>query len=529
MFDKLYADRNVLISNFQNLSTYPLQSSKFKATLIISSPRLLYDQVKRSHLYDFNPGIVNELQDMVLKSTASGLNTRVASMMQPQMLMSSAIIPDGAGIKMDTHEFSDYWSFYLVIDNLNFNINNTVSIANLSNTNRMVISGFCSEEPLNPSNHGAGHTFNPRCIFTPTHYIYFNLSGSGPDQPPVIRFHTSHDIVVNTAMNHVVKQHLPTDDYGLALLRPNDYHLSNSYANYNEVTDSYDIVHYVDQDQMLNGNLTNPVINTNFHVPKYHIANILDTSMKAALRFSNDNLSIADLTNENIPMDQRYTAEFDTINQSKNTEIINQYVFDPCSPIEFNRLLSVFPDITVVPLFIPRECAWNVVSQENMNPSTIYTSVVASALPAIMSRYNLSEVMFRYSSWVQNPDGSMGTYEVKHFATHIAVPSNIAAISWQNFINAVETEVFPVLIHRIGHFDIFISCQSIGYIQIDLHALDFHSDYDQGVYESYNFLGGLNTPLVGTIQHRNSNEKELLRLTSTLGHNLNDFYQKSIG
>jgi hypothetical protein len=505
------------------MSTYRLQPQEFKATLILSSPRILTDQVKRSHLYDFQPEMVYELQNIVLNSVKQGSNPMLASLTQPQNVMSSAIIPDGSGLKMITSQFSDYWSFYLIIDNLSFNLNKTMSIAGLQNTNRMVISGFCSEEPINPIDHGNNITINPMSILTPTHYIHFNLTNMGGDNPPIIKFQQSHDIVINTAVNHLIKPNIQTD---LSMLRPHDYSLSTGFPEYNEITGNYDDIHFIDNNTLLNGD-TNPIINTSLNVPKMHLANILNTSIKAAYRFTNNNLSIADSIYESAPMDQRYTSEFDRTNQSRNAEIVNQYVFDPSQPVSFNQLTQLFPYLQIIPLFIPKECAWNVVSQETINPPTVYTSIVASALPTIMSRFNLSECMFRYSSWVNNPDGTMGTYEVKHFATHIAVPSHIAAGSWHNFIHAIETEIFPVLLHRIGHFDIFISCQSIGYVQIDLHALDHDSMYEQGVYETYNFLGGINTPLVGTLNHHQANEKELLKLTSTLGHNIGDFLTKT--
>jgi hypothetical protein len=273
---------------------------------------------------------------------------------------------------------------------------------------------------------------------------------------------------------------------------------------------------------MLNGNVNSPIINTALNIPKMHLANMLRHTIDTAYKFSANNVNINQGVYDNIPIEDQFSTEFDKTAKSRDVEIINQYVFEPTLPVAFNQLLQLFPDLNVIPLYIPKECAWNVVSQEHINAPTVYTSVVASALPAIMNRFNLSEVMFRYSSWVNNPDGTMGTYEVKHFATHIQVPSNVATASWYNFINAIEIEVFPVLLHRIGHFDIFVSCQSIGYVQIDLHALDHDSLYEPGIYETYNFLGGLNTPLIGTRNHYQSNERELLKFTNTVGHSLGD-------
>jgi hypothetical protein len=521
----LYSDREQIQTQFNGVSTHQLQASKFNAILIVSSPRILTNQVKRSHIYDFQPNVMNEIQTLVVESAWAGKNSRLSSLLQPRSLTATAIVPNGSGIMMETDQFSEFWSFYLIIDNLEYNMDNTISIARLQNTNRMVVSGFCSEEPINTSNHGSGFTINPRSMLTPTHYMFFKLGNQGRETAPTIQFYHDHDIIVNTALSTITKNQLPIDDLGLSLLRPTDYNLSMSLPNYNDMTDSYETTSFINNETLLNGQIRNPIIDTNLNIPRNHLANILDTSIKTVSKFASQNEGMNELIDRTRNTNEKFNTSFDHINQNKAIEPINQFVFDPTQPITLQNLQFQFPTIQVMPLFIPKEAEWNVVSQVNASPDNIYASLIASAMPSIMTRCNLSEVMFRYSSWVNNPDGSQGTYEVKHFATHISVPSNLQAIAWQNFIQAIELEIFPCLLHRLGHFDVYISCQSIGYVHIDLHVLDHTSRYEPGLYETYNFLGGINTPLVGTTSIHSHNEAELVNFTNHLSISVDGLLQ----
>jgi hypothetical protein len=513
MYNTLITDKEHIINPYQDMTTLPMDIASHNVTLILSSPRHLYDQVKRPYIYSFAPESIAIIEHAVDNAILKAQNPRLASKLPLEQPILRAIAPNYSGIYLPMNQFSELWSYYLIIDNLHRNIIK-LSVDPIRDTNRIVVSGYCIDEPVNPLHHGQV-TLNYNAMYVPTHYTYFKINILGPDQEPVITYYDDHDILPNTALVQITKDTLPNQEQ-LTLLRPSDYTISLPYG-YNEVAESNADIdsHYIDSNTLITEiPNTNTKINSTLHVPMTHMSHIVESAIKTSLYHTRD---ANEYNNRVMNISDQYVDHFNYILRMQNTPICTQFKIDLSQPMFFKDLKQHFPLMNVIPIDIPKECAWNVVTQTDVNVHVVYASVLASSIPSIMHRLNLAEVAFRYASWTNNNDGSFGSYDIKHIATHIKVNDINVKLMWERFKNILETDIFPMLLDMIGPFDLFISCQSIGYVHIDLHALEHGSSYNHGIYETYNFLGGINTPLVGTTQHHAHNTQELSNLIYDLG------------
>lgn len=466
--------------------------------LYLFSRRFVPNQARRSLIYDFNGLFRTKVMDHL-----SGQGTNFASRQVDALLTDpvarTAILPDSIGTHMDLHNFGDFWTFLLVVNNID-TYNSTLGTKQLPSC--LMYSGWIMDEPCSPSAEMAGqYVFNNNCIFQISHFI--NMVGqqfvtqSGPKQ--MVDVNADFDYV----NAHIAEQISGTGDvlYELTPSKLAGSTIVNTDNPFTQLsTNMYDgkpafseiAISTVPMKSNPDGSTEIP---TELANPVSHLSHIVG-SMREAVNFGIPDPGFDVVTGPNAMVSNfALTAKLGTAPLGM--------MIDPKRPYTFGELNGLFGNILdVCVVRQPFSLEYGVADATvDATAKNIMSAVISSSMPSILTSIGISDIGFRYDGTVTDPNVSSqapvpkGMFNLYRMGTLFPVSDQSYWLMWSRFQTNVRYSLLPIIQDALGAFNLNVHCSISGSTLIEIESLD-SLNYG-GYVETNNLLGGLNTTAMG--------------------------------
>lgn len=470
-----------------------------QATLFLFSPKIIPTQVLRPYAYSLTP----QFYDDVLNA-APTLQQAVGPAAAGKLpSVATAILPDDTGTVLNTYELSSTWSFVLTIDDSP--INHGIRNAARSACTRLIATGYVTgldkvtaEEPVNPLT----QSINPRAVLVFTHATVTYLHGEIGATGGLSKISVSHD---TDLINHLTAT-MNTTDNMLFLGTPGDLlkRVDTSDPNGTAVG-SYGPLAITENTFKSGAMNVDGVLKS----PKHHLNTVMHT-LDVALNHAQDDFVKSSLM-PNAATGSPNDVIRDTFISSLphgNSSFPRQGI-DVSRPMTMNQLVMMFPNINIIPHRVPNQSTWDVAPQENMTLKNKMSSMVAATVSSVLPGCGLSDIAFRFNSWMKDDPFNVSTmgvwqfYEPTNTLTPATPEQKIKMINM--FKMVLENELFPILKAVHGEFDLTCFCNLTGEILLDLNYLDDSNSAQGGYYETNGRLGGMINPMIMPLNIVNSN------------------------
>lgn len=481
-----------------------MYSSK-RASLYLFTPKNLSDQYRRPHVYKFDFGFIDGLQNTIEDNRQRNVNVNMSSYMVGNQNALTAVMPNMHGIPIQTDTLRSVWTFILVVDN---DKDPTIDLLVKINS-RAIYSGYCSDEPISVGHNGMTPAPNLNCFFIVTHRNFIN-SQFGLNMTGVVTpTYTTANVDVLPA-DHILATSAVPEIYNLTPKAINRAISNNIDGTVTAVVGNHGLL------QRRYGE-DNPVVCAEFASPRHHMHSIANQVQKAvinshplidnnedAMFIAGGGMSLTENAFETFINADTPTTMFDSLNSNQ--------------PFSFQDLLRKYPDLNIVDCRAPVNTPWqnDVGSQASPTIMNVANSMLSSTVPYLLSELQLSDVSFRYASYMTD-----GVSPERGIDTCFSVASLVPltdAVKYQKYKNLIErlrVLVFPMMEQMNGAFDLMMVCSLAGPSVIDLHFMDSRNSYN-GFYETNNLFGGFNTPLVGNRDIYENNINEFGKLKSAI-------------
>lgn len=493
-----------------------------KATLYLFSPKHMPNQVRRSHLYNFTDEYLHDVRNFVNKAN----NPLGQPAYSNPALLDSRAAPNAVqmslnGSEMNCNAFGAMWAFLLVIDGGEL-MNNQSSLYQVTfdgSKKRYLYSGYCSDEPYNPTSHGGlTPTINPNCVLFITHQTALaNTMANYGNQP----MPDNMQVIANTdEFNPQFILPLMTQPMG-----QEQVFLNKPSAIVNAITDDA----YSD----LHGNVSLAINTTDAQLlPSVATVDHIQAELNGARKHA-ANINFAA---QNAAMHTIGCAEEPSVHFSDGSEVMRGNMYEGLKQCESNFLVSplgqrgiisigelesMFPDIEATVCTAPYQSEWDVANPLAPNAVNMFSSLLATSIPPIMVNHKLAEISFRYTSYVPELV-QMGAMDRSHYEVYTAasfIPESDERLRFNitRFMEELKTQVFPALLNAGGHFDVQVYCSSAYSVLIKLHFMDDGvGGLHNGLYETTNSLGGAISPLLSPLDVFNHNATQIATLLNAV-------------
>lgn len=474
------------------------QANNRKATLYIFSRRFVPDQVRRSLQYKFGGEFRSALQENI----ANVLNKNVPaigihSIMPNTPSARASILPSATGLPMNMTSFGDLWTFILILDN-----DTQMSPLGIAKTapNRMLYSGYIVDEPVTPNPMG-GWIPNPGAIFNTTHHttltaqIGYDMMGQHQHVDTTGDF----DYIAGTVAQGVTMDGIKIYD-GAPSKIANSIVMEPDQLNFN-----LSIKPIEDQRQ---GSIEIP---TELNSPTHHLAQLVNGVTETVKFMQNEQQGMIgpDLFSGR---DVMMSSLASTLNPGVNS-IFND--LNPKVPFRFQDLTVKYGnDLDLIVVNIPWESQVGLGDPAVGSRRNVMSSVISNSLPALLARFGLCEIAFRYNSYMRvvgglgSTNGERGQWQILNVAPLYQINEAGIQHATDNFMMYAERTIFPIILTNAGHFDLMCHCSNSGVCLVDLQLKDYM--VEQGMIETNNLLGGLNSPTLGIYQDLRDNAAQLM-------------------
>ena len=512
-------------SNRISTSRFTLGKSRYdentRATLYIFSPRQVPDVVVRSFVYDFTPEFSDEINTLVENTTLptnglTGFNYRAAFKMPNSRFANKAIAPDAYGSRFAGSVFDQLPTWFLVLDNVPFEGRyNPVGLQN-----RLLYAGVFLDDPV-VERPGGRLVFNEGAQAIPTHMTHLNVKNIYSPSGSILKVSPMRDIdIIHPEMTI---QSSPERKY---LVRPDDLVDGLTF-------DTEDIQYYTPERSCLENFSAPTEVSTLLNNPREQLSTIvsgLAESVKS--RNTIDKLPIG--------MDVRMDDDFQFYNAfkqnlPKDTQPDRFIGLRINEGILLGDLIKKYPmlkDNTQV-FHLPWKLPDDPMDGSSPNAINIWSSLLMSTVPAVMSSFGISDAMFRYDS-VDQSSYSMydnhPVYELWELETFVPEESdNDIKTRWELALKHLEDYIFPIIIEQVGNFSAMIKYSSTKECGVQLNLLDATDEINNGIIMSNSLFGGFQSPLVASEELKNKNTQELSGVVqyvnaSTTANRINNIY-----
>lgn len=489
---------------YQRSSVTDVVAIGSNAHLVLIKPREFARHYTRPTSYNFNLSTIETIVDEV-SDGASYLDS--AALARSPAMMGS-ILPSADGFSVNTHEFSNYWTFMLVITEPKTDV-----IGNMT-AGKTVSVGVCSEEPISPLGVASAtpeQFLNPNCELIITKVLGYktipSMGNSG-----------NADRVVNVVDSGIVYD-LPgmfdTQD-GDALFNLAAENTSNAVEVLLDTSDSYSsstvIPNMEDTLQSKHKDYTDSVQ----EVPLDHMKTILShiqgaVQTESLNRQSNTTWEVED-DYEGGPsaFEENLTADFQEggyafSNILRTTTPIAAEVNLTIGKIKnkFNLKTAVMPDQDTA-------IRGDVIEQQEGSVQNIVQALITNSLPSIVNEFGMVTISFDYES-VQGRRRVNGATTLHNELSQEQCRSRADAI-----ITSTERKVFQSVYELGGHFEVSVSCSLTGFTTCRLNFTDYNDPPVDAVYREETMLGGMISPLIGSTSHITNNAVQLSNLTRNI-------------
>lgn len=469
--------------------------------LFIFTPRIHGGICLRPSMFNFNPGVVEEL----INAQSACMATAMYGTPETTYL-TKAIKPDAIGVSLDTSMLDQMWSFVLVFDH----IGGSLTVRSFGGPHRRaVLTGYFLEEPVVP----------------------YTLKSSRP-----ILNLNSILIFTHESMGVITKHLAQRTRDSISIATNNDYvpQLVDAYAGGDNLAlvDASTIARctvsdgtsksriLIDDPAVISSkNGLSPVLSASCKTPRQHMVTIAEAVDSAvdAVSNHNDSYSSFDIGGKKRIGDDPFTTFIDTLHRHLGLGAhagIN-WSLDPASPISLGMLEGKFPNMNVYPISIPSTPCYEVGNQSEVNPHNTFSSMVSSSVSAYAMDLGISGIGFRYDSFTPGTFGQRrGNWQMMRVSSFLGdeITEQQLFGNVNQFKLGMESDLFPVLRAFNGEFSLIVDYDMIGSTVVDLHFMDYEDPY--GMYEAHNKLGGIISPAVGTLNVLHTNREQFDQLTT---------------
>lgn len=485
------------------------------ARLYVFTPVVMANQFLRPYVYDFKQGLKEMLSTTSEKLRKSLMGHATDSTLGTEIY--SAIRPSADGIPLDTSPLNQQWSFFLIADSRHMSSNPLLQDA--SPIQRLIATGYCSEEPVNPST----GTINPHAYLvftkTTTMHLVSSIGASGPTFIPRCGFDVdivddrvaqlAHQRLYTTTPKDLVNGIHPSGGVDL-IFTPGDADVSNIKAGpgfeakminntLNTPTNQLgDIVQCIESGYTTEEAFANPKTNEDeYPLSGTGYGNADDST------FSDD----AFLTFKNL--------------LQSSTAVSSRQSIDTSRPWPMEELCKVFVNVDVIPVQVPIASPWDASDQGRQTARNQMSAMLSSSLPNLLVETGLASMNFRYDSY-SGPSAfefgsSGGIFHPLGWSTIANCTPKQQETCVEQFKSLFIMHIVPIIKTARGEFTLMACLDVTGYILIDLEYLDDGVlPGTDGWYETNAKLGGYMTPMMAPEKIFEHNATQLVSLQQLL-------------
>lgn len=468
------------------------------ATLYLFSPRIIPDQTRRPHVYNFNWNFQQDLCDNILRSMNAN-HTKLDTMMINSDAAKSAIIPTVNGYQQKLSTFSTYWTFILIVDN----VNKTGGFAETSLPTRYLFAGLVFDEPVTRGINGK-YVPNHQAVFSISHYTQIVMS-TYATQGGVVH-HPEVTADYDCAMPNIA-QAVHVSGAPLFDLQPANLSRSITFGSNNSF--------FVTPTPMTAGNKS-VLIPSELNAPVLHLSKVVNSMIDGC-----------NITANSPFLNNTYSNDGDTLlsafNNFSGSAPTVMTTIDPGSAITFDQLMAAFPMLNTVVSKIPSEIMYDMDDTHDA-PSrrNVMTSIIASTLPPLLIQFGIAEISFRYCSYVRDSpiqvgNNTEGVYSITNCGMLYDATSQQMHNAVSNFMHHLKLILFPIILSNAGQFDMMAHCSVCGTSLVNLNLLDESTGFS-AFQETNNIFGGLNSPLIGDNAQFDKNVNDLSTMITSVGN-----------
>lgn len=505
----MFQFNNNVLPNISNQASQTLANTyntdDQRAMLIIFSPRTIVNTCKRPVKYNFDYNFIENIKDNAdnIINSVGGYDLQAAGYMNNYDSSLYAVGVDAQGVMMNNSNFSDYYTWLLIIDNESISSGNVYSGPKLSN--RYIYSGFCNFEPYS-SIDGLKVTINPQCVLTITHSTTMAIQKRYSALGDTSKMRITGDV------DYI----LP--DVSMQLNNNLDYLLTPD-AVQSGVAKNDSTSFYADMSKMLVAQGSHPIpVPAFLNSPKHHLCSIVGAINRTLDEITTDNFGSGAMRNSNNSRVYGDTSVFrSSFNTNLNVRPADIFLGLDCSrPYTILELQARYPMLQIIPSHADKISTSNLADQGVYTRANIASSILVAAVPSIAADNGLCEIGLLYKSYKSNNnmfitnmmDDSNDEIEIKNCAPFSQEDIGITKMRVKAFLAALKNQVFPIIKSIGGDFDLSLSCNAASECDVLLFFMDDRNG-TTGIYESPLLLGGLNSPLIGPTNIYENNGQNL--------------------
>lgn len=479
--------------------------------LFLFQPKYIPNFARRPLQYRFGDKFIGDLMNAAVDSSL-GVKRPDASFMREYSSASAAVLPRTNADEVDLREFSQSWTFVLIIDakQMESCFNTRSSIAS-----RLIYTGWVMDEAASHS-HSGGVVVNPRAVLNITGFVKLAQNGNcfGPSGAiSSVSVNDNRLLADPTLLQR-------TEQDGQALYNLSPHNLANAVQSFDGNSNGY-----INTSSLLHitplaaangaGELSMP-ISASLGNPFYHISHLVSGLSGA-------------VASERLSKTTDYAYDFNQIDSGnilhsashawRDPAVIAFDSPDPCKAHTIGELDYKYPYMDVQVIWQPHDPTYAL--SDSMAPTrrNVFTSVVASSLPYLMNELGIIEVSFRYDS--HNSDSLLastddpGVWYLTNIALSYTSDIDETNTAWMKLLDRMRWSIFRILKDNAGEFSLTVQCSPLGSILVDLRFLDEQSG-DTGFVEVNGALGGINAVTVGNHADATSNASQLASIGKML-------------
>lgn len=465
-------------------------------------------QAHRPLLYSFTDQF-NDAASRVADQVARGGHVSCIDQLVTDGAAHSSVKPSSnASTMINMDPMVDFYRFTMVINKPTFN-GIGPSPFSPEQAHKVLICGYFLDEPINPLNPS---TFNPNAQMVITHKTVMET--------------TSSMGIYGSAMETArLRMDANITNQGVTQLSTNpDLYYTDPYMAFSSNFTGGDgtLVTNPGHLQALGAN-ENRLLQTKLQHPTANLRHVL-TSVYNAQREVFDGQQSGGILRNDAAMAMPVFARdgiYDGISrnlraQSSTADAIGPNVHDVWT---MARVEAEFPSTEVVMVESDQTSTFDIQDQSMATPRTIYSSLICSAAPAILSAFGLARLGFVYESYSDNPLSSYPfAYKVEHVVPMVQFPGGEEAIKTraEGAVNEFIRSIFSVMQQTRGDFKVHIDFDIYGMSQV---YLNFNCDslIIREPYQHLTTFGGMVAPMYGCAADIAHNGSELACLINAMG------------
>lgn len=409
---------------------------------------------------------------------------------------------------IDMNPLVDFYRFTMVINKPTFN-GIGPSPFSPEQAHKVLICGYFLDEPVNPHNPS---TFNPDAQMVITHKTVMETTSSFGTYGPAME-------------SARLRMDANITNQGVTQLSTNpDLYYTDPYMSFtsNFIGGDGNLVTNPGHLQSVGGT-ENRLLQTKLQHPTANLRHVL-TSVYNAQREVFDGQQSGGILRNDAAMAMPIFARdgiYDGISrnlraQSSTADAIGPNVHDVWT---MARVEAEFPSTEVVLVEADQVSTFDSQDQTMTTPRTIYSSLICSAAPAILSAFGLARLGFVYESYADNPlSASPYAYKVEHVVPMVQFPGGSETIKMraEGAINEFIRTIFSVMQQTRGDFKVHIDFDIYGMSQV---YLNFNCDslIISEPYQHLTSFGGIVAPMFGNAGDIAHNGSELACLINAMG------------